>query len=509
MTRNQCHANTGLFDSVKPDQKTFRVATITALWLLSSSVVADVWVFEPSASVDQRIDDNYRLNPYNSQGVAATRAVGSMELSRESQNYDFRGQARIDALLSINENNTDERSSNQILYFSTRFLQPRYTAGLSLSFKQDTPSRDISADITDLSQTAADTGASVTQDQNIDRQRFVFSPKLEYNLTRRTKATLKFTHTNVKHGLPSVQDAIDRQVDAILANENAPQEVKDSLLALEGPATINDIGRFTIDDELDDFKENLFELQFRHQLTRIDTLSSSLSFSNYVAQSELSSPENERDEDEREVNILRNPRYSRATDTVRVAFGYERSFTSTFTGGAQLGYFTSDAESFGTAQGLADLQQNGRVIETNTGYTAALTATQLAGINRYSGKIGIEVFPSDIGDVVESLEVVGDYQRELGPLLDFTLRLRAYEPDAINDSNNADKFARRFFSMEPKLIWRFKRAWTAAASYRYRRQKSQVDPVSGESNALLFSLKYTPPSAVADARRAGGLARGN
>ena len=87
----------------------------------------------------------------------------------------------------------------------------------------------------------------------------------------------------------------------------------------------------------------------------------------------------------------------------------------------------------------------------------------------------------------------------MGPLLDFSFRVRAYEPDAFNASSD-NKFSRRFLSLEPKLIWRFSRAWTAAGSYRYRRQKSQVDTGSGQSNAVLFSLKYTPPSAIRDAQ---------
>ena len=465
---------------------------LLAVQPLSSASIADIWVFEPSASVDQRVDDNYRLDPINEQGVAATRAVASMNLSRDSQSSAIRGQARIDALLSINEDDTDERSSNQILFLETVLQRPRYKTGIGFSFKRDTPSRDISADITDLSQTAADTGASVTQDQNVERDRFVITPSIDYNISRRTNVALKYTYTDVQHGLPSVQDAIDRQVQAIIANENAPQEVRDSLAALDRPATINDIGQFTIDDELDDFTESLLELQFRHKLTRIDTWNMLLSYSSFEAQSEFPSPESEREEDPREQFILRNPRLPTTVDTARIAFGYERSFSTTFTLGGQLGYFTAESDTFGE-------------IETNTGYTAAITARKLAGIDQFSGKFGVEVFPSDVGDVVESLELIGDYQRTLGPLLDFTLRLRAYEPDAISDAKNDDKFARRFFSAEPKLIWRFSRAWTAAFAYRYRRQKSQVDTISGESNALLFSLKYTPPSAISDARKAGTL----
>jgi len=118
--------------------------------------------------------------------------------------------------------------------------------------------------------------------------------------------------------------------------------------------------------------------------------------------------------------------------------------------------------------------------------------------------LGIDVFPSDVGDVVESLQLVGDMTRKLGPLLDFSFRARIFEPDALSDDNDNDEFARRFLSLEPRLIWRFTRAWTLAGSYRYRRQKSQTNVRSGVSNAILMSLKYTPPSALRDLQNRRG-----
>ena len=172
--------------------------------------------------------------------------------------------------------------------------------------------------------------------------------------------------------------------------------------------------------------------------------------------------------------------------------GYERLFSPTLTGGIQVGYFTADSEAFGESS-------------TNDGYTAVISASKNAGIHRFSGRFGIEIFPSDIGDVVESLEAIGDYERQITRLSTFNLRLRAFEPDAVSDNDISDRFARRFFSMEPKVIWGFKRGWTAAGAYRYRRQKSQAEFESGESHALLFSIKYSPPSAIADARREGGI----
>ncbi len=466
---------------------------LAASCLISTRLFADVWLFEPTVGLDQRIDDNFRLDPFRETAVSATRAVASAKLSREDQRYLFLGQARVDGLLSVSEDDSDELTSNQILFFDTQWLRPRSRWGLEFTFRRDTPSRDISADITDLSQTAADTGAIVTQDQNVDRERLVVKPSYRFNLSRRTELSFSYTYTDVDHGLPSVQDAIDRQVQGLLANENTPQSLRDTLLSLDRPATINDIGRFTVSGELDDFTENLVEFGYRHLFSRRDTISAALSFSGFEAQSEIADAvEADRDEDPREPNILRNPRAPTTVDTSRIVLGYDRKFSPTFNAGIQIGYFIADSDTFG-------------VTESNDGYTAQLSALRIGGLDRYSVRFGVEVFPSDIGDVVESLELIGDYQRELSKLSTFNIRVRAFEPDAISDAADADRFARRFFSIEPRIIWRFSRAWTAAASYRYRRQKSQVDPQSGDSNALLFSISYTPPSALRDARRRGGL----
>jgi len=476
------------FLSSRPFLLATAVLCLPVLGILSQPAEADVWVFEPSVGLDQRLDDNFTLNPVKAEPIATTRAVASGKLSRESETYYFLGQARIDGLLSIDDSDTNELTSNQILFFDTGFLRPRSRWGLEFTFKRDTPARDILSDLTDLSQTAADTGASVTQDQNVDRNRFVLNPTYEYNLSRRSVISFGYTFTRVDHGLPSVQDAIDRRILEELTNDATSPERIEALSSIEGNATINDVGRFTVGDELDDFTENLVEFNFRHQLSRIETFSTLLSYSAFTAQSEMFVEEPDRDEDPREDDILRNPRFDTTTDTARISLGYQRNFSPTFVAGVQAGYFTARTDTFG-------------VKETNDGYTGAITASKVNSLDTYSVKFGVEIFPSDIGEVVESLELIGDYSRPITRLLDFSFRFRAFEPDAISDLNDADRFARRFISLEPKLVWNFKRAWTFGASYRYRRQKSQVDPAAGDSNALLFSINYTPLSAIADARR--------
>lgn len=495
---------------------TFLAAGLSSL-VGSSAAMADVWVFEPTAAIDQRIDDNYTINQNIPDKISATRVIGTVGLSREAPSVKFLGLLRADALLTQTDAKGSELDSNRIGYLSAQFTNERSEYGINLNYKFDTPSRDIGADITDISSVAADTGASVTQDSNVARERWVVSPNWRYNLTRRTAIETELTHTQVTHKLPTLEDALRSRWQQLLAanSENTPSDFDSFATSFDN---------FTIQDELDDFKESTVDVGIKTKLSPISTLSFFVGYSDYSAKVEADErvkfvddggliripdpasttipPENS--------GVTRTPKRQRLSNTTKFRIGYDRAFTPTLNVGIQVGIFTSETDDSDlmrvSDQALTEFANDPVLFQEaldglktkNSGYLANVTATKSTGVTRYSARFGVDVLPSDIGSQVESLEVVGDLFRQIGPLLDFSFRARAYEPDALNASSE-DKFSRRFISLEPKLIWRFSRAWTVAGSYRYRRQKSRADINSGESNALLFSLKYTPPSAIRDA----------
>ncbi len=475
---------------------------ILAALVSSATAVADVWVFEPSAAIDQRVDSNYTIDPDFPDAVNATRLVGTVGLSREAPSVKFSGLARIDGLITQSDLRDNELSSNQVLFLNSQFFRARSEYGIGLNIKRDTPSRDISADITDISSVAADTGASVTQDQNVARLRYLINPNWRYNLTRRTSIETELTYTQVEHELPSAQDTLN----ARWAETAQPGDIRPD------PVTIQDTLEFTVLDELDDFRETAINVGIKHKLSPISTLSFFAGFSDFIAQSEPNPdviiPFDDKIPDDDVPGISRNPKRESRSNTTTFRLGYDRAFTPTLILGFEAGVYTNETDETDLAReddqyANEEIRQNALAngVTKNSGFLANITATKSTGITRYSFKFGVDVLPSDVGSQVESLEAIGDLFRELGPLLDFSMRIRAYEPDALSPDND-NEFARRFLSIEPKLIWRFSRAWTAAGSYRYRRQKSQVDTRSGESNAVLFSLKYTPPSAIRDAELA-------
>lgn len=481
-----------------------RILSGLTLALIAGAVQADVWVWDPSASLDQRFDDNFTIDPDNSAGVSATRIVGNLGISRESQTNAFRGLLRADALLTIGDDGSrgtsDVLNSNQIVLLDYTSKRARSSWGIRFDGVRDTPSRDIASDILDInfSSTALDTGISLPQTENVARTNLSVSPNFSYNLSRRATLDTELSFTTVFHSLPSTEESLIKQFE--LANPGA--SIPDDL-------TIDDFGVFRVSDELDDYNEQAFDVRYRFKLTPISTLSASLGLSRFSAETEpdprviIPFDDLVADDDERQILRARKRTSESLTTTLRL--GWEKAVTQVLTVGVEAGVYNlsfdnSDLFREDDETGLSPEDRQAALDETEgneVGYLGSVSITRDAGVSRYSGKVGFDVLPSSVGSQVETFEVTGDYQRELGPLLDFAFRIRAYEPDAITETND-NEFARRFLSMEPRIIWRFTRSWTAAAAYRYRRQRSQIDTDSGVSNALLFSLKYSPPLKIRD-----------
>jgi len=462
------------------------VVLLSLFWVESG--FAQAWVWLPSVALDQRFDDNYRLRTEDSESVSATRLVGNLGLNRESQISSVRALLRADALLSVGQESKDELDSNQFAFIDTSFTHPRALTEISLNLKRDTPNRDISTDITDVTAVPADAGASTTQDENVDRTRLVLNPRYSYNLSRLTTLLSDYSYTQVKHGKRSCDDALALFLEA-QPDDAEPQS--------------NPV--FKTADELDDFEEHAVKLTLRSRLSVLSSYSISAGYSLFEAEEESDEGDAAESEDCKALGFVvkRDPKRKTTVNTARFTVGYDTQLSPTLSIGGQLGYYVTDSSKLKPiVDEDFDGQPDGPVPQyedsSSSGYLFNLSLTKRASITTYTGKVSIEVYPSDVGDVVESLNLEGDYTRKVTERLDFNLKLRAFEPDTISDDNDDDKFARRFISMEPKVVWRFTRDWTVGASYRYRRQKSQAETKSSESNALLFSVKYVPPSALRD-----------
>lgn len=487
---------------------------------------ADVWVFAPSVALDQRFDDNYSLDVFDPDGVSATRAVGELGLSRESPTFSLKGLLRADVLLTAgaggNGDDGTDLDSNQIAGIETRFGDRLTRYGVDFGFKQDTPSRDIAGDLTVGESVATDTG-SIDQESNVSRRRFTIAPSVVRELGRRTSVEGRVTYTNVQHDRENARDLVLQQYNGLLANLDAlPPERQALLVDADGnrlpndEVTIDTVGPFTPSGELEDFEEVKLDVGFRYKLSPITTLSIFAATSRYAADAEPDAlafvPDEAFEEDPDVRGIRRVPRRETISTTSSLRVGYDRALSQTLGIGVEGGFYVNRTDDNDTlrASDLAppevDLgadyetqfaERLGTLDTSDNGWLANVTLRKDAGLTRYVGRFAVDVQPSSVGSQVETRELTGEAIRSIDPLIDVSLRARAYEPDRLG-ANADDEFSRRFISIEPRVTWRFARAWTADASYRYRRQKSRAVADSAESNAVLFSIRWTPPSQVRD-----------
>lgn len=501
------------------EKRTLRLLTAACVFAAGSSI-ADVWVFEPSLSLDQRFDDNYFLEPSGDGKLSATRAVGELGLSRESGIAVVKGLVRIDGLLTTQSDAGDEGlESNQLVAFDAKMRTARSRYGVFTSFKQDTPSRDIAADLSEADSLASDTGINPSQSSNVARQQITLRPYFNYDVTRRLEFNSKATISMVQHALPDVQDVIYQRYYSLL-NRDESGNITEPVLPYN-EVTIQDLatpgnpdGVFSPSGELDDFDEAEIEVGFRYKYDPISTLTFTAAFSRFNALVEIDpyaiiQPEDLiPDPDER--RITRVPRRDSISTTTSAELGYERFLTPTLKLGLSGGIYTNTSDTTDTLRAEdrpgeeIPAERLDVLLSENDGWLASVGLTRDAGLTRYVGKFSVNVQPSSSGAQVETQELIGDVYRVINPRLNFSLRTRAYEPDRLGANEN-DAFARRFFSIEPKIQWKYARNWTVSAAYRYRRQKAQIAPIPAESNAILLALKYTPPSEIRDAAKAKGL----
>lgn len=226
----------------------------------------------------------------------------------------------------------------------------------------------------------------------------------------------------------------------------------------------HDLSRNQVND-VQDYTNQGVSVTLGHQLTPLDKLSTKIGGSLFTTDVEQNQTEYQ---------------------TTYVRFGYERSLSPTFTVGGDVGYHVTDFE-----EGNEDVESDGAV--------GSLKAVKTTGLTRFELRAGLELYPSSIGQVVETRELVGNMTRNLTELLTFSLQSRFYENKALSGSDTvfisgenatADN-NRRSMTIRPELRWKVAREWTLGAAYRYQREKLDSRPDPAEGNAILFSVRYT------------------
>lgn len=403
----------------------------------SSAVLAEGWVLEPSVTLELGYDDNYDMDVLDPQSVTIGKVTGELSLRRASDAHYFRGGLLADAVTYEGDDRIDP-NSNQVAYFYTTFIQPRYRWGANFRYRRDSLLREALTDANLDQPVEEEQSPDATVDQLLDvtRQRVYFNPFYRYNLSRLTDWGIDYQLSAVEHDVDEDQISEDQA------------------------------------DDVQDYVDQGINLRLGHKLTPLDKVIARIGYSFYTTDIR---------EEEQETDYR----------TSYLRLGYERSLSPTFTVGGDVGYrvteFTESDE---------DITKDGPVM--------SLSAVKTTGLTRFELRAGLELYPSSIGQVVQTQELIANVSRDLTELLQFSLRSRFYENTALSgdetvfevgEAANADN-DRRSMTIRPEIRWQVAREWTLGAAYRYRREKLESRPTFAEGNAVLFSVKYTRLSAL-------------
>lgn len=175
--------------------------------------------------------------------------------------------------------------------------------------------------------------------------------------------------------------------------------------------------------------------------------------------------------------------FDRTFDTLGVRGSYSRQFTELTTGVVDLGV---SRVSFDTETESGE----------DTGLIFNVGGTRRTALARFTGTVGRRLYPSGSGDIIRSDELVFNMNRKLTELSGLRVRARVFENQAL--SRDRPEANRRYLMAEAAWNRSLTRWWSVEASYRYRRQKRDLDPNAADSNAVFLSVKYTKPTDVDD-----------
>ncbi|QBQ54379.1 outer membrane beta-barrel protein [Nitrosococcus wardiae] len=165
------------------------------------------------------------------------------------------------------------------------------------------------------------------------------------------------------------------------------------------------------------------------------------------------------------------------TDNLEALVGWNHLFSETLQGEARAGYRITSASSNDEE-------------ETSNGFVGELTIQYLTEVGSLRGTISRTVTPSGNGRSNQTDRIRIQYTQEVMPRLSFVLRGDAFRTEPVEDDFSQGE--RRYFDVEPRLLWNWTRWWAVEAGYHYRRRENESPSESASSNAVFVAITYTP-----------------
>ena len=203
------------------------VKPICLVAFLSNSASAAVWLFDPTVSLSQEYDDNYRLatNSSNEDEVGTTTLSGELALKGKSERFDLRALLGLDAIqYSGDDDDIDDRNNQSLRVTSAYSATERNRFTFKGNIFRDTLLRSTQSIFDPL----PDDGIGFDPNQDVDanvvrdsarRERFRFNPGWNYRLNESTSLGLNYTYRDVSYSGDDFDSGlVDSDLQVIGAN---------------------------------------------------------------------------------------------------------------------------------------------------------------------------------------------------------------------------------------------------------------------------------------------------
>jgi hypothetical protein len=214
---------------------TLSIVLVLISFLCPSAVMAQAWQLQPSATVEQSYDDNFRLTTESEDKVFTSRIAGGLGLKRFTETIDIEGLVRADfaKFSGDTENFGDDTDNSQLLGLKASRKFERTNFGLNFLFIRDAVLRSVNVvedprNVTIEPDPSVDTGVVP---ENVRRYRTQVQPNFTYRLTERSSMSLLYGFDDGNYAANDV-GLNDYQRHALTGRFQTEVTEKDTLLAL-------------------------------------------------------------------------------------------------------------------------------------------------------------------------------------------------------------------------------------------------------------------------------------
>ncbi len=422
----------------------------------SGAVFAAEWSVEPSINFREEYNDNIRFLTTAHTGVWQSRLTPSLRLSSKTEVSEVSGSAQF----SINQYSGDpqvENRNDQFYTLLTRLQSERNTWAMNASYKQDSTAESE----------RANTG--VVHQTRTQRSLLSLSPSWIRMLTERITFKLDYNYQDVKYDqhINNLNDYTSQQAGGTLQYRLSERDTV-SLAAIYSTTEYNPI---------------------------VSIYPDGFPLFNYGSGTYLQIPG---------ITGNGNDTISRKSSTRSVQVGLNHQFSENF-----IGYLSLGIRNTITTTGHACNGDFGRIsLYTGTFCTGAALHPLIAFADETSGNGSS--FNASVEKKFESSKVSGFASRDTNPsgsgLVEtdkFGVSLNRSLTEKLTGSFDAIAYrtkyigviypGSRYYTVEPKLNWRFTEWWTLDAGYRYARYEPESTASAITSNAVYLNLAYNWP----------------